>query len=213
MAFDFKSGPLRPRRSDRLFQRSLQHDPAIARLRSDPDAYTHGYRRAAEYLVKCALTNQRDCNALAYPIVFLYRHHIELALKRIIWCVPGILSRELTDQERKHLNSHQLKPLWDDLEPIFGSICKAVNWKKPKAADLYGAREYIRQLSEVDPSSESFRFWKLKSGASSLPANLDSFNIRHFSEMMNRFADFIEELDTATIAASEMLDDLNSVPF
>jgi hypothetical protein len=155
------------------------------------------------------LANQQELSTLAYPIAFLYRHHIELALKRIIQSVPGVLGRELTDHERGHLGSHKLDLLWQDLEPIFGEICRAVGWEKPEKADLEGTREYIRQLSAVDPSSENFRYWKSRDGAPSLPS-LDTFSIPHFSEMMERLADFIEALDTATAAADQMLDDLNS---
>jgi hypothetical protein len=210
MAFDFKSGPPRPRKDDRLFLCDLPDEPDNVRLRCDPDSYTVGYRRAAEHLVQYVLAHQREAGTLAYPIVFLYRHHIELALKRIIYCTPGVLRRDLTKSEKDHLRDHDLCQLWHDLEPIFASICEAVSWKKPKAADLEGVREYIRQLSVVDPFSTSFRYWKSKRGNPSLQATPYSFNIRHFSEMMGRLADFLEALDTATTAADEMLSNLDN---
>ncbi|MFC5865037.1 hypothetical protein ACFPT7_22200 [Acidicapsa dinghuensis] len=210
MPFDFTLRPPRPQKSDRLFRRDQVDDPGNARLRSAPNAYTLGYRRAADRLVQYAMANQAECNTLAYPIVFLYRHHIELALKRVIYCVPGVLRRELTSQEREHLGKHKLDLLWHDLEPIFESICEAVGWEKPNSADVEGTREYIRQLSEVDPISMTFRYWASKDGNPSLPANLDVFNIRHFSEMMGRLADYLEALDIATTAADQMLDDLNN---
>lgn len=210
MAFDFKSGQVRPRKGDLLFLSDLQGNPGNVQLGSNPDAYTLGYRRAAEHLVQDILMNQREGDYLVYPIVFLYRHHIELAMKRIISCVPWVLRRDLTVHEKSHLTrDHRLEILWCDLEPIFASICEAVNWKRPKAADLLGVRDYIRQLSEVDPSSASFRYWKTTDGKRSLPEGLRSFNIRHFSEMMGRFANFIEALDVATTAVGEMRDDFD----
>jgi hypothetical protein len=210
MAFDFKSARPRLRKGDQLFQSDLSDLTGNVRLGSSPDAYTLGYRRAAEHLVQDILVNQREGDYLVYPIVFLYRHHIELAIKRIIACVPWVLRRELTVHEKSHLTKdHRLEILWDDLEPIFASICEAVNWSKPDAADLQGVRDYIRQLSEVDPSSLSFRYWKTTDGKRSLPEDFRSFNIRHFSEMMGHFADFIEALDAATTAAGEMRDDFD----
>jgi hypothetical protein len=159
-------------------------------------------------LIQDVLGHQHECDFLVYPIVFLYRHHVELAIKRIISCVPWVLRRDLTVDEKSHLeNTHKLEILWGDLEPMFASICKAVNWDKPKVADLQGVREYIRQLSEVDPSSENFRYWKPKRGKPAIPERLRSFNIRHFSEMMGRLADFLEALDAATTAAGDMRDD------
>ena len=94
MAFDFKSRPQRPRKGDRLFPSDLTNQPGNTLLRPDPDTYTVGYRRAAECLAEYALTHEREGRTLVDPIVFLYRHHIELALKRILYCVPGILARE-----------------------------------------------------------------------------------------------------------------------
>ena len=46
--------------------------------------YAAGYRRAAELLIEHIDTKGRDQDVLVYPVVFLYRHHVELALKRII---------------------------------------------------------------------------------------------------------------------------------
>jgi hypothetical protein len=210
MAFDFTSRPPRPRKGDNLFKHDLPDElGGHTRLGSNPKAYTLGYRRAAEQLSRYALANQRECSSLAYPIVFLYRHHIELALKRIIYCIPAVLRRNLTDQEKKNLGNHRLDLIWADLEPIFESICEAVNWGKPEADDLEGIRDYVSQISAVDPLSMNFRYWKSKKGEPSLPDSLNSFNIRHFSEMMGRLADFIEALDTATTAAGEMRDDLD----
>lgn len=210
MAFDFNSRPPRPRNVDRLFRCDLPCEHGNARLLSDPDAYTIGYRRAAEHLVQYVLAHQGEPGSLVYPIVFLYRHHVELALKRIIYWAPGILRRDLTKPEQDHLRAHDLRQLWHDLEPIFASICEAVNWGKPKVADLEGIREYVRQLSEVDPLSTSFRYWKSKAGNPSWPASLHSFNIRHFSEMMSRLTDFVDGLATAAAAAGGMLDDLDN---
>jgi hypothetical protein len=177
MPFDFTARPPRPRKGDQLFRSDVPDEAGgNTRLGSNPDAYTRGYRHAAEQLSQYALAHQRDCGPLAYPIVFLYRHHIELALKRIIFCVPWVLRRGLTDQEKKNLGNHRLDMLWADLEPIFESICEAVGWDKPEADDLEGMHEYVRQLSAVDPLSTNFRYWKSKKGKPSLPASLGSFN-------------------------------------
>jgi hypothetical protein len=56
----------------------------------------------------------------------------------------------------------------------------------------------------------NFRYWKSKKDQPALPANLGTFNIRHFAEAMGRLADFLEGLDTATSAAGEMIDGLDS---
>jgi hypothetical protein len=50
----------------------------------DEYAYREGYRKGAQILVRAVEETQSDQDFLVYPIVFLYRHHIELALKRVI---------------------------------------------------------------------------------------------------------------------------------
>jgi len=211
MPFNLAHLPPRPRKGDQLFRfgnsRVQSRDERL--LDTSPTAYTFGYRLAAERLVKCAIEEKREGDFLAYPIVFLYRHHLELALKRIIYCVPRVLKRELTEREKKSLGDHKLDALWNDLEPVFTKICEAVNWQPPEAEDLDGARSYLRQLSSVDPSSMNFRYWRSKEGAPSLSGRLEALDIQHFSKMMSRLADFISGLDAATIAAGEMLDEID----
>ena len=52
------------------------HDPL--------ELYATAYKEAAEKLVKDVITSRRQRDTLVYPIVFLYRHYIELRLKEII---------------------------------------------------------------------------------------------------------------------------------
>src|ERR1039458_2509073 len=75
------------RRTDRVFQL----DPRGARtnrslfVSHDPEyVCAHGYRLAARLAVEHIRHDGVDSPFLVYPIVFLYRHHIELMLKRLI---------------------------------------------------------------------------------------------------------------------------------
>ncbi|WP_370605589.1 type IV conjugative transfer system pilin TraA [Escherichia coli] len=47
-------------------------------------AYTEGYRRAADILINHIDESGRDQDFLVYPVLFLYRHHLELLIKQII---------------------------------------------------------------------------------------------------------------------------------
>lgn len=59
--------------------------------------YTIGYKEAGDLLLQYALNVGRQ-NVLVYPIIFLYRHYIELQLKEIITKRLGIFrhSRKLS---------------------------------------------------------------------------------------------------------------------
>ncbi len=80
---------------------------------------------------------------------------------------------------------------------MFVAVCKAAGWGKLEAADEEGIDSYIRQLTELDPDSYSFRYTRSKKGTPSLPAELQRINLRHFSEMIERLADYLDGLNTA----------------
>jgi hypothetical protein len=65
------------------------------------------------------------------------------------------------------------------------------------AADIEGIEDYIRQLSELDGDSFSFRYSHSKRGDPSLPANLKNINLRHFGDLVGRLADYLYGLDEA----------------
>jgi hypothetical protein len=159
--------------------------------------YPDGYLLGARYLVE-RIATPRDKNVLVYPIIFLYRHHIELVLKRLISRAPYLINRSLTDSEKKHLATHRLDYLWGDLKPMLSAIWEAAGWQKLDAQDIGGVDAYVSQLVEVDLKSFSFRYAQSKEGESSLPSDLKHINMRHFAEMMDRLANYLDDIDTAT---------------
>jgi hypothetical protein len=212
MSFGTESLPPSPRKEDKLFRGDLPdwHNNACLGSYGDSVAYTEGYRRGAELLVQHVVDHHSDQDYLVYPIIFLYRHHLELALKRIISRSPRLLSRELTQEEKAHLQKHRLDLLWQDLKPMFAGICEAVEWDKPEVADVEGADAYIQQLTELDRNSLSFRYWQSKAGERSLPEDLQRINLRHFAEMMNRLVRYIDGIDSATSLVEDWQDDMES---
>jgi len=204
-----------PRKGDQLFCND-RLEGSTAHIHIDKvgheAAYIQGYHRGAECLVQHVLEKDGgDENVLIYPIVFLYRHHIELALKRILLRCPEMLGRQLTPDEEKHLADHRLDNLWSDLKPLIGPIYDAMLWREPEAADLEGINSYIRQLSDADPQSYSFRYSrKKKRNEASLPKTLTHINIRHFAEMMERLISYIDDIDTATSLYEEYCDEANA---
>ncbi len=155
--------PPSPRKGDLLFRGDLPDWWCNACLNvmhgGDDLGYTEGYRRGAQHLVQYVIDNQTDQDFLVYPILFLYRHHIELALKRILRRAPYLIDRNLTAAEEKHLGQHRLDRLWQDFKPMFISICEKAGWRSAETkSNLEGVEDYIRQLVELDPDSMSFRY-------------------------------------------------------
>lgn len=104
----------------------------------DYTGYTEGYRRGARLLVEHVNERARDQDYLVYPIFFLYRHHVELALKRLLRTAPYLVDRLHTESETKHLGMHRLDLLWQDLKPLLAGVAKAAGWDQLDKADIAG---------------------------------------------------------------------------
>src|SRR5258708_28614683 len=101
-----------PQKNDRLFRGDLLDWMNNAWLNvmgnGDPYAYKAGYRRGAEILIGYVCEHGREQDVLVYPIIFLYRHHVELMLKRIIKRVLYVIDGRLNKKLREHLEKHRL---------------------------------------------------------------------------------------------------------
>lgn len=198
---DENSRAATPQRGDRLFHGDLRDwtNNACLNVMGNGDAYAYkaGYRRGAEVLIDYVCQNGRDQDFLVYPIIFLYRHHVELMLKRIIKSVPYLIDTRLNDEQKQHLKKHRLDLLWGDLKAMLPAVCKAAGWEEIDDAHIEGLDDYIRQLSQMDADSFSFRYSHSKKGKQALPRNLKNINLRHFGELMGRLANYLYGIDEA----------------
>jgi len=198
-----------PHKGDQLF-RSDAPNASTASINQNISAYTEGYRRGAEQLVQHVLSDGAELNFLVYPIIFLYRHHLELALKRILHRTPQLLGRNRTKKENERLwRGHNLDALWGDLRPLLNEVYSAMAWTEPEAADVEGIDDCMGQLSKVDPQSYSFRYPFSTSGDPVLE-NLKSVDLRHFAEVIGRLIHYIDDIDTATSLFAEFNDEMEA---
>ena len=198
MALDGYKAPPPPRKGDKLFRGDLRDWKSNACLRvGDEYAYREGYRRGAQILVRTIEETQCDQDFLVYPIVFLYRHHVELVLKRVIEQAPYLIERPLTKAENDHLEKHRLSLLWGDFRPMAAAISELAGWNALPPEDIEGIGDYIRQIDEVDPGSYSLRYALSKKGDPSLPEELTHINLRHFGDLMERLANYLYGLEAA----------------
>jgi len=195
-----------PRKGDLLFRGDLPDGFNNACLNvssgNDRALYLEGYRRGARFLVEHVVKDRHDQDFLVYPIIFLYRHHIELALKNLILQAPYLLSQALTKQEDENLLKHRLEWLWRDFKPMLHTIWKAAGWTPLPEADIEGLEDYIEQLAKMDADSFAFRYAHTKKGQPSLPG-VTQINLRHFAETIERLADYFDALDAAIYSAAE----------
>lgn len=153
----------------------------VADSTSSEYLYATGYIEAARALAIHAFAKPRNNDFLVFPIAYLYRHHVELSLKKLAEDV-----RDLTDQGDPQRLSHELEPLWDEVR----SGIKAVGQDFPEE-ELDGVVTYIRQLHGLDKTGETFRFATRKDGRPHLAVR-SQIDIRTLAESMEKLASYLD---------------------
>ena len=146
--------------------------------------YIKGYLRAGDILADHVDEHARDQDTLIYPIIFCYRHHLELRMKEIIKS-----GRELLDGSGDYDDGHRLAVLWGCCRRIMFQI-----WPDqvvPEEVSLID--HFISDLDKVDTGSYSFRYWEStkKSGRTPNLEGIKHINIRHFRECVKSMTDFL----------------------
>jgi hypothetical protein len=210
---------LKPLDIEELLRYPRKGDPLVPspapldRYRGDPaNACAHGYRRAAQVLVE--YTQSRGDEAfLFYPILFLYRHHVELMLKNLILAFdePGVRRAtgmgELNAAEIRNLRqgkkAHSLQWLWDRLRPAIQALGNEV----VQSERVEGISFYIQQLNEIDPESVNFRYTTeiedTKAKLKKAQKKGTDADIRTFAEAMERLANYLDGVDSYVAAIIE----------
>lgn len=164
------------------------HNNACLNFVSDHGwGYTEGYLRAAELLTEHIDTHGRDQDLLVYPLVFLFRHHIELAIKRIITMSLLMVS----DPARYKIKaSHNLNTLWADARKLVSEVDSTFPRANHKNID-----EVIKELIRIDERSTAFRYDRTQEGEPSLPG-ISLINTRRFSEKVKAASDELKCMDS-----------------
>lgn len=106
-----------------------------------------GFKRAAELLVDKAAEDNYQGSTLIYPIVFCYRHSLELALKYVIATYgrsAGIMP---------NTKSHDLDVLW----PVCRRVIEHFD-RTHDNPDLNAVEECVAEFAKIDAGSYTFRY-------------------------------------------------------
>lgn len=146
--------------------------------------YSTGYMRGASILAAYVNSQQEYQDTLIFPILFLYRHHIELMLKQILKNCAVIMENNIT------FKTHNLKGYWESAKNIV-----------PKCAGDPLPKEYIdaidnivSQLDEIDRASDAFRYPSRKDGTPTL-SGITYVNIKQLSEEMDKISGMLEGIE------------------
>lgn len=137
----------------------------------------------------------------AYPIVFLYRHALELHMKAVILAgAPMLMVRSMkpTD-ERRILSTHRLEDLLPEVEQVF----TAYEWKwdfgNSYCRSVEDFRTMINEIHTIDVGSYAFRYPIKKDGTASLPSHF-RFDLFEFCGVLDKI---LPALEGAAIGAGD----------
>jgi len=164
--------------------------------RTSDYAYAEGYRRAARLLADYAISEKWDIDFLVYPIAFMYRHNIELQLKRLIPDAAFLANVALSDDNRKPLrSSHRLDELWGLFKSLLAHLEGEFGLNMD---DLKAIESYINQIHQIDDLSFSFRYITRKSGDPSIDTTkLPHINIGVLANAMEKLTGYFSGLGDA----------------
>lgn len=123
--------------------------------------------------------------------------------------LPVVLDKNLSKDEKKHLDTHKLDLLWADTKYMIGELATRMAWEQ-SCDEMDGVDDYIQQLTKMDPDSFSFRYATSRKGASSLPKDLRLINVRHFAEMLERLSSFLGGIEMEATDLCERLADMKA---
>jgi hypothetical protein len=159
-----------------------------------------GYRIAAERLAEHA-PEWHEQDFLLYPIVFLYRHYVELRLKDLIG-----LGQRLAHEIVAVPETHDLLGLWGITKPhLERELDPADTDRRREIAQM---QRVIQELAALDPHGTAFRYATDAHGGRPLPDGASRLNLRQFATTMTKLARALDDTGNWMHICLEHLQDM-----
>lgn len=174
-----------PKKGDRLLRSSEDWDRGVEFSNDEISRHAHiwnGYMTAGAALIKVCEQDRYERHFLIYPILFNYRHGIELAMKWVVARYGRYSSIEIGNIEH-----HNLWDLWK----LCKTIIIAVGSQDESIAVV---EQVIKDFHDLDKSALAFRYSRNKKGAViALPDGMiDLQNIRDVMCGVSHFFDGVD---------------------
>jgi hypothetical protein len=185
------------------FSLGFSHAP-----RSDFAIFAEGYHRAARRVAEALLGQGHFPDYEAYPVVFLYRHALELNLKNIVY-KAALLSafHRMSDIDGTLYNNHKLPPLASRAAQVLQKLFPEDPGIRSIADDL---KSVTQDFSEIDESSFAYRYPMQKDG-SPVVAQTQNVDLAGLSSRMNGILDRLEVLDFGLDLETEEAQDIYQI--
>ena len=142
------------------------------------------FKAGADLMVERALNDDNSSiDLLTFPIIFCYRHYIELSLKFLI------VQYGNDADAQSELNTHHLSRLWGKVNDVIKEYdIEDINNSVPAVTEI------IEDFQNLDPGSISFRYSVSKNGKR-IKLKHEVFDLDNLADVMCRFENYIALLD------------------
>ena len=174
-----------PKKGDRLFRKCQDWKRGGEFSNDATSRHVHiwdGNMRAGAILISACGEDSYECHSLIYPILFNYRHAIELAMKWIIKMYGHYSTAQINDFEH-----HNLWKLW--------CLCKQIIVEVGSEDEAIPiVEQVIKDFHDLDSSGQTFRYSSSKAGTLvALPE--DPIDLPHIRDVMEGVAHFFDGVD------------------
>lgn len=193
-------GPLFRKATDYVLDRSATPHGSVAldwsyNPTGEMAAWASCFHFAAETLVRDISKRETYTDREACPIVFLYRHALELCLKALLLETITLMQVEGEEPDfSEQLRAHDLKPLAASLQKTFGRFTPSWRLGEGVSCSYEDVLELVEELDRLDSGSYAFRYPVTKSfKSSSLPHHL-RFDIFELSRRAGKALEGLQAL-------------------
>jgi hypothetical protein len=157
--------------------------PWVRNWQTTPTGFRLGGRLLAEHLI----ADDWDFDCLIGVIVFLYRHAVELQLKKLRRMARLDLGRPV---DKTGDWTHSLSSLWSEVEQLLRECSIPDAWRGDVAYTTIGSR--IEELDSLDPRSFAFRY----ADDSVVLTGDNIIGVGHFSDALDTLLDWLDGVTT-----------------
>ena len=141
-----------------------------------------GYMKAGELLIEACEEHCQKRHSLIYPILFNYRHGIELAIKWVI-----VRYGKYSDVKTGNTEHHNLWKLWQTCKQIIIEVGS-------EGEEISHVEQVIKDFHDLDISAMAFRYPNNKNGdIFTLPDEI--VELQNIREVMEGIAHFFDGVD------------------